>query len=51
LRQRFFYSDGRWRMDEVHAYKEKIKIFRRDVIPLVHMDNGQLARGTEFITI
>jgi hypothetical protein len=43
LRQRFFYSDGRWRMDEMHAYGEKIKIFWRNVMPLVHMDDGQLA--------
>jgi hypothetical protein len=38
-------------MDEVHAYEEKIKTFRRDVMPPVHMNDGQLARGTEFVTI
>jgi hypothetical protein len=51
LQQRFFYSNERWRMDKMHAYEEEIKIFWRDVMPLVHMNNGQPARGTEFVTI
>jgi hypothetical protein len=51
LRQRFFYSNERWRMDEVHAYEEEIKTFRRNVMPPVHMGDGQPVRGTKFVTI
>jgi hypothetical protein len=51
LRQRFLYSDGIWKMNEMHAYGKKIKIFRRNVMPVMHMGGGEPARGTEFVII
>jgi hypothetical protein len=35
----------------MHVYEEKIKIFRRDIMPPVHINSGQPARGTKFIII
>jgi hypothetical protein len=38
-------------MNEMHAYGENMKIFRRNVMPPVHISDKQPARGTEFVTI
>jgi hypothetical protein len=38
-------------MNEMHAYEEKVKIFRRDVMPVMHMGGGEPARGTKFVII
>ncbi|KAJ1673709.1 hypothetical protein EV182_004712, partial [Spiromyces aspiralis] len=42
---------ARWRMERVCEYGEATKVFREQLLVLMHMSGGQPARGTELVTV
>ena len=40
-----------WRIERIREYGEAIKVFREQLLVLMHMSGGQPARGTELVTV
>ena len=40
-----------WRMERIREYGEAMKVFREQLLVLMHMSGGQPARGTELVIV